>query len=166
MNILIPERICSICGEKFIPKLKKNSEQIYIWKYHNYCSTSCFEIAENTLFNFLYEINSILPQDIRELVNENALHQRKEEDIICQKKIEDIELIYSEDFLERKIANLLDLPLGSYLEKALNDPIISTEARKILKPGKGQKKCPSCGLIMGVKKRICHGCDYDFRRDV
>lgn len=56
-EIEIPERSCSVCDEKFSPKLSKKTvlgEPIWIWMYENYCSAACFENGENKLFNFIY----------------------------------------------------------------------------------------------------------------
>lgn len=78
--------------------------------------------------------------------------------------LENIENDYPEDSIERQVADLANLPLGDYLDHILDDPKISIEAKKDLKPTRGQKKCPNkeCGKITGVKKRICDGCGYEF----
>lgn len=56
-EIEIPERSCSVCNDKFSPKLSKRTvlgDPYWVWMYKNYCSASCHEIGEEKLFDFIY----------------------------------------------------------------------------------------------------------------
>lgn len=82
-----PERTCSICKESFSPKITKKSisgDPYYIWDYMNYCSTGCYQAAEEILFNFVYELSLEqkieIPIKIKEIVNNFTFTERKSDE--------------------------------------------------------------------------------------
>lgn len=214
-----PERNCSICNDVFRPSITKRSasgQPYYVWQYNNYCSSGCFEKAEEKLFDFIFDLIkekkiTDLPKEITDIVNIDSFGLRKidnlninygafiqlispqrkripatvecppefekiEKPVITPEEFEEkfgrkppkkqspIEDDYPESGLERQVSDLINLPLGDYLDQVLDNPQIAIEARKNLKPGPGQKKCGNteCGKITGVRKKVCSDCGFEF----